>query len=135
MVDEDTTRERYEGDTQERSWDANVKRTYDEYQQESLESIRRNRTHVDKMLSDASQYDNQRQVIANHALEMAVSRDNEAILKAQKHGELAMDHLWNPIQQSAADAITTRSVTIDDASLKAISAAVAAAVVSALGSK
>jgi hypothetical protein len=132
MADPDSTRERYEGDTQERSWDANVKRTYDEYQQESLESIRRNRTHVDKMITDAQQHDNQRQTIANHALELAVSRDNEAMLKSQKHGELAMDHLWNPIQQGAADVATLRAVTIDDASLKAIGAMVAAAVAEAI---
>jgi hypothetical protein len=106
--------------------------TYDEYQHESLESIRRNRTIVDKMVSDAQQYDNQRQVIANNALSLAVSRDNEAMLKCQKHSELAADHLWNPIQQGVADAVTMRSVTIDDASLKAIGALVAAAVADAL---
>jgi hypothetical protein len=32
---------------------ANVKRTYDEFQQESLESIRRNRTYVDEVLHDS----------------------------------------------------------------------------------
>jgi hypothetical protein len=36
---------------------ANNKRTYDEYQQESLESIKRNRSYVDKILSDAHGYD------------------------------------------------------------------------------
>jgi len=49
---------------QQEAWFGNVKRTYDEYQQESLESIKRNRTIVDKIVSDAQQYDNQRQNIA-----------------------------------------------------------------------
>ena len=31
---------------------ANIKRTYDEYQQESLESIKRNRSIVDKLVSE-----------------------------------------------------------------------------------
>ena len=39
--DPDATTERYEGDTQERAWDANVKRTYDEFQDVSLASVRR----------------------------------------------------------------------------------------------
>jgi len=132
-MDPSSTHERYEGDTQERSWDANVKRTYDEYQHESLESVRRNRTHVDKMLTDASQYDNQRQNIANNALGLAVTRDNFACLRAIGLGDVAADAQWNPIQQSAADSVTMRSVTIDDASLKAIGAMVAAAVAQALG--
>ena len=44
------------------AWFANVKRTFDEFLNESLESIRRNRTIVDKIASDAQQFDNQRQV-------------------------------------------------------------------------
>jgi len=35
--------ETYEGASQERSWDANVKRTYDEYQDISLPELQRQR--------------------------------------------------------------------------------------------
>lgn len=60
-----------------------MKRTYDEYQGESLESIRRNRSIVDKLLSDAQAHDNAlraaslvQQNIANQALQNAVETAN-----------------------------------------------------------
>lgn len=125
------------------AWIANMKRTYDEYQQESLESIKRNRSYVDKVLSDAQQHDNVRQTIANQALQNAVETANmvgknacvniDSIQKQHTaHRDIATDNLWNPIQQGAGDAVTMRSITLDDASLKGIGAAVAAAVASAL---
>lgn len=111
---------------------ANAKRTYDEYQQESLESIKRNRTYVDKVLSDALQYDNQRQVIANQSLQNAVETANMVGKQAVRHGDIAIDGQWNPVQQGAGDTLTARAVSIDDASLKAIGAMVAAALASEL---
>jgi hypothetical protein len=128
------------------AWFANVKRTYDEYQHESLESIRRNRAYVDKVLSDAQQHDNHKQAIANQALQNAVETANMIAKNAVRHSEqlanqhtshrdIATDNLWNPVQQGAGDAVTMRSVTIDDAAMKAIGAAVAAAVADALKPK
>jgi len=116
-------------------WFANVKRTYDEYQQESLESIRRNRTIVDKLVSDAQQHDNARQVIANQALQNAVETANMVSKQAVRHGDIAIDGQWNPVQQGAGDTLTARAVSIDDVSLKAIGAVVAAAVADALAGK
>lgn len=124
----------------------NSKRTYDEYQHESLETIKRDRAYVSKVLSDAQQHDNVRQTIANQALQNAVETANmvgkNAVVNldnVQKqhtaHRDIAADNLWNPIQQGAADAVTVRAVTIDDASLKAIGAVVAAAVAEALAAK
>ena len=97
--DPDATRERYEGDTQERSWDANVKRTYDEYQQESLTTIREQRTLFDKLLTDAQQYDNQRQTIANQALQNAVETANMTGKQAVRHSDIAIDRQWNLDEQ------------------------------------
>jgi hypothetical protein len=114
---------------------ANIKRTYDEYQQESLESIKRNRTIVDKLVSDAQQYDNQRQVIANQALQNSVETANMVAKQAVRHGDIAIDGQWNPVQQGAGDTLTARAVSIDDVSLKAIGAVVAAAVAEALSKK
>lgn len=116
-------------------WIANIKRTYDEYQQESLESIKRNRTIVDKLVSDAQQYDNQRQVIANQALQNAVETANMVAKQAVRHSDIAIDNQWNPVQQGAGDTLTARAVAIDDVSLKAIGAVVAAAVADALSKK
>jgi hypothetical protein len=114
---------------------ANIKRMYDEYQQESLESIKRNRTIVDKLVSDAQQYDNQRQVIANQALQNAVETSNMVAKQAVRHGDIAIDGQWNPVQQGAGDTLTARAVSIDDVSLKAIGAVVAAAVAETLSKK
>jgi len=114
---------------------ANIKRTYDEYQQESLESIKRNRTIVDKLVSDAQQFDNQRQVIANQALQNSVETANMVAKQAVRHGDIAIDGQWNPVQQGAGDTLTARAVSIDDVSLKAIGAVVAAAVAEALSKK
>jgi len=100
--DPDATRERYEGDTQERSWDANVKRTYDEFQQESLETVRQHRTLFDKILTDAQQFDNQRQVIANQALQNAVETANMTAKQAVRHGDVAIDKQWNLEPSEAA---------------------------------
>ena len=117
------------------SWFASIKRTYDEFQQESLESIRRNRSHIDKIVSDAEQYDNQRQVIANQALQNAVETANMIGKQAVRHGDIAIDNQWNPVEQGAGEAMVIKAVQLDDASVKAIAAALAAAVTEALSKK
>jgi hypothetical protein len=114
---------------------SNQKRTYDEYQQESLESIKRNRSYVDKILSDAHSYDNQARNVANQALQNAVETANMVGKQAVRHGDIAIDNQWNPIQQGAADTMTIRAVSLDDASLKAIGAVVATAVAETLSKK
>jgi len=134
--DPDFTRERYEGDTQERSWDGNVKRTYDEYQDLSVESIKRNRTVVDVLLSHAEENNVERQKIANQALQNAVTQANEASVQYRRLVDIASNKQWNvEPAEAAGEAVELRAVTIDDASLKAIGAAVAAAVVDALAKK
>jgi len=111
--DPNATQERYEGDTQERSWDAkvnaafelfllNAKRTYDEYQEVSLESIKRNGLLFDKILTDAQQYDNQREVIANQALQNAVTTSDMVAKQTIRHGDFAVDQQWNLEPHEAA---------------------------------
>jgi len=82
------------------AWQVNNKRTYDEYLHESLESIRRNRTVVDKLLSDAQQADNVRQNIANQALQNAVETANIVSKQSVRHSDLAVDRQWNIDEQS-----------------------------------
>lgn len=77
------------------AWFANIKRTYDEYQHESLESIKRNRSIVDKLISDAQQFDNQRQLLANQALQNAIETANMVSKQAVRHSDLAIDRQWN----------------------------------------
>jgi hypothetical protein len=105
----------------------NHKRTYDEYQQESLESIKRNRSYVDKVLSDAATHDNRSRVIAEQALQNAVETANMIGKQAVAHRDIAIDNEWNPVESGSGNAITAKAVQLDDASVKAIAAALAAA--------
>lgn len=113
------------------AWFANIKRTYDEYQHESLESVRRNRSYVDKALSDAQQHDNVRQNIANQALQNAVETANMVSKQAVRHGDLAIDRQWNIDEVSDLSAKT--GVQAD--TIQAIASAVTAAVLAQLGQK
>ena len=103
------------------AWFANVKRTYDEYQGESLESIKANRAYIAKVLSDAQQNDNHRQAIANQALQNAVETANMVGKQAVRHSDLAIDRQWNV--DEVAHLVANSSVFKD-----AIAAAVAAMV-------
>ncbi len=106
------------------AWFANIKRTYDEYQDIALTCARRGQQAADQI-----------QNVALQALQNAVETANMIGKQAVRHGDVAIDGHWNPVQQGAADATLVRAVSIDDASLKAIGAVVAAAVAEALGKK
>lgn len=110
------------------AWFANVKRTYDEYQQESLETIRHMRAHFDKLLSDAQQFDNQRQVIANQALQNAVTNADLVTKQFLQHNALATDRQWNVDEVS--DLVAKSGVQAD-----AIASALAGKVADILGKK
>jgi len=103
------------------SWFQNGKRTYDEYQHESLESIKSNRSYVSKVLSDAQQNDNTRQNIANQALQNAVESANMISKQAIAHRDIAIDREWNI--DEVAQLVSSNSTFKD-----AIAAAVAKAV-------
>src|SRR3990167_10627735 len=77
------------------SWFANIKRTYDEFQQESLQTIREQRALFTKLLTDAQQNDNARQNIANQALQNAVETANMVGKQSVRHGDVAIDRQWN----------------------------------------
>jgi hypothetical protein len=109
-------------------WAANIKRTYDEYQQVSLEGIKNQQKYQEKVLSDAQQHDNARQVIANQALQNAVETANMVSKQAVRHADIAIDRQWNVDEVAQLVAQTS---TFKDA----IAAAVAAAVNEALAKK
>ena len=106
------------------AWFANIKRTYDEMQQESLETARHMRMHFDKLVSDAQQYDNQRQVIANQALQNAVESANSVGKQSLRHADLAVDRQWNVDEQG----YTVAEILRNEVFQNAIAAAVAAVV-------
>jgi transcription elongation GreA/GreB family factor len=103
---------------------ANIKRTYDVYQDLDIQAARQALIEQTRL--------NQ---IASQALQNAVETANLVSKQAVRHGDIAIDGQWNPIQAGAGDSLTARAVSIDDASLKAIGAVVAAAVANALAEK
>jgi len=74
------------------AWFANIKRTYDEFQHESLESIRRNRSYVDKVTSDAQSHTKNVDNIAVQALQNAVENANALSKQHLAHRDIATEH-------------------------------------------
>jgi hypothetical protein len=122
---------------------ANVKRTYDEFQQESLESIRRNRTYVDDVLHDSRNHANNLNNVALQALQNAVENANfkakncldTANLvnkQAAAHRDIAIDREWNLDEVAALASTLIRDLSGTNVSKEAIEAAVAAAVAKAV---
>jgi hypothetical protein len=125
------------------AWFANTKRTYDEFLHESLESVRRNRLAVDKTMADEREANAHVRLVSLQAMQNAVETANlagkqflkyaENIMEtankdgkqATRHGDIAINEQWNPVQQGAGDTLTARAVSLDDASLKAIGALIA----------
>ena len=116
------------------AWFANVKRTYDEYQHESLESIKRNRAYVDKVLSDAQQSDNVRQNIANQALQNAVETANMVGKQATRHSDIAIDRQWN-IDEQGYTAQKILAAMQDPEIIAAMAAAIAKTMTDMAGSE
>ena len=101
---------------EDEAWKANMKRMFDEYGHESLESIRQYRILFTKMVSDAQQHDNARQGIANQALQNAVETANLVGKGAVNHQALSVNSEWalfsnisvfkDAISAAVADAVT-----------------------------
>lgn len=106
------------------AWFANVKRTYDAYQTSDTETLAENRAHREAIRATLVQ-----------ALQNAVETANMVSKQAIRHGDVAIDGHWNPVQQGAGDTLTARAVSIDDASLKALGVTLAVAVAQALNAK
>lgn len=106
---------------------SNQKRTYDEYLHESLESIKRNRSYVDKILSDAHGYDMSARNIATQALQNAVETANMVGKQAVRHSDIAIDREWNVDEQGYTAAEILRDETFKDAIAAAVAQAVNAA--------
>jgi enoyl-CoA hydratase/carnithine racemase len=102
------------------AWFANIKRTYDEYQQESLESIKRNRTHVDKILVDAQQDTEVKRNLINQCMQNAIETSNMVAKQAVRHGDLAIDRQWNIDEQSYVVAEILRDEVFKEAMAAAV---------------
>ena len=102
----------------------NAKRTYDEYQQESLSSVRENRTIVNRIGTLAIDHDNQVRNVALQALQNAVETANMIGKQGVRHSDIAIDRQWNVDEQG----FTVAEILRDEAFKQAIVAAVAMAV-------
>lgn len=102
----------------QRMIDLNHKRTYDAYQDVDLIRARNDARHADVYAH-----------YAGLALKSAVENQDMMAKQSIQHRDLAVDQHWNlEPTEAAGEAVVLRTVTIDDASLKAIGAAVAEAV-------
>lgn len=110
------------------AWFSNVKRTYDEYQQVSLDHIRQNDAYIQKVISDAQADTVEKRNIANQALQNAVETANMISKQAVRHGDIAIDRQWNV--DEVAQLVAKTVVSLD-----AIAAAVAGKVADALKEK
>lgn len=152
-VDERYVRAPWQADIKDHhdAWFQNGKRTYDEYQHESLRGMRRADKADDYNFREMSQYDSARQNIANQALQNAVETanivsknnletGNMVAKQAIRHADLSISEQWSRMETSdvfegLVENEGIRSASLDDAALKAIGAAVADAVVSALSAR
>ena len=109
--------ERFQVDNVDRSaaWFANVKRSYDEYQDVALNTIRQGQRYAEKVLSDAQSFDNQRQNVATQALVNAVETANMVGKQAVRHGDVAIDRQWNVDEQNTAVASIWNNETFKEA--------------------
>ena len=105
---------------------ANMKRTYDEYQQESLESIKRNRSYVDKLLSDNHGYDMNARNIATQSLQNAVETANLVSKQAVAHRDIAINAQWNVDEQGYQVVEALKAIGTDLPTLRAVIAEVLA---------
>lgn len=90
----------------------NMKRTYDEYQHESLESIRRNRTVVDRMAGLSVDHDSQIRNLSMQALQNAVETANLVGKQAVAHRDIAIDREWNVDEVAAIAAAVIKAVQV-----------------------
>jgi hypothetical protein len=109
------------------------------FQQESLESIRRNRSYVDGVLNDAKNHSNNLNNVAIQALQNAVENANfkakncldtaNLINKqAAAHRDIAIDREWNIDEVAGLSSTLIRDLSGTNVMKEAIEAAVAKAV-------
>ena len=120
LVSEERTYDIGEGE----AWKYNMKRMADEYQHESLESIRRNRSYIDNKLSNGEQNDLFKHGVANQALQNAVETANMIGKQAVRHCDIAIDRQWNVDEQAGFVAKILNSIQ-DPATSAAMAVAIA----------
>lgn len=101
----------------------NAKRTYDEFQHESLTDVRETRELFQRLAQNAVSHDENIQNVSLQALQNAVETANMVGKQAVRHGDIAIDRQWNVDEQG----YTVAEILRDEAFKEAIVAAVAKA--------
>ena len=91
----------YEGQTQERSWDANVKRTYDEFQDISLVAARRSQTQFDAISNIALQALQNAVENANNAAKQHSKHTSDTDAQKVRHADIAIENQWESAEEVA----------------------------------
>ena len=91
----------YEGQTQERSWDANVKRTYDEFQDISLVAARRSQTQFDAISNIALQALQNAVENANFAAKQHGKHTADTDAQKVRHADVAIENQWESAEEVA----------------------------------
>jgi hypothetical protein len=112
--------------------EVNLKRIVDDYANLSLDGFKRSQNVFDQTILNSGLEHGRLASVALQALQNAVETANMVSKQAVRHGDIAIDNQWNPVTEGAGNTLTARAVSIDDASLKAIGAAIAAALAQAL---
>lgn len=99
------------------AWGANMKRTYDEYQELALVAARRSQDHYDATMTQARMH-------VQDVQKLVVDR----LANANNNDELAVDRKWNPDEQGYQVEAILRSDTFKEGIAAAAAVAVAAAV-------
>jgi hypothetical protein len=101
------------------AWFGNIKRTYDEFQQESLETLRRSRDRFDSLQSQQQTHVANVNAVALQALQNAVETANimgkQSVQQTLRHNDLAMDRQWNVDEQGYTSREILNESTFRDA--------------------
>ena len=91
----------YEGGSQERSWDANVKRTYDEFQDISLTAARRSQVQFDAVSNVALQALQNAVENANLAAKQHGKHTSDTDAQKVRHADVAIENQWESAEEVA----------------------------------
>ncbi len=101
----------YEGQTQERSWDANVKRTYDEFQDISLVAARRSQTQFDAISNIALQALQNAVENANFAAKQHGKHTSDTDAQKVRHADVAIENQWESAEEVAMATVASHTAT------------------------
>jgi hypothetical protein len=93
--------ELFSGDANTRSWDTNLKRTYDEYQDLALTSARRSQVNFDQLNNVALQALQNAVTVANEVANQTVKHTSDTDAQKVRHADIAIEGQWESVEEVA----------------------------------